>query len=530
MPSPQRSETGLRRLADGDRSCSTAWHAATPATGHPRARPSRPRVVLVPGASADVDRPGGPRRRPARPAARHRLGARRVGVDLRSAHVATHAGQAVDVLYVAEPGGVPLAPARVAATVAALVDAGALPEDAPRAGPAPRLGSLLVEARADLLQRAPERALLRRPGTLPALVRPALVYLDGQVVVLAVVWVSANLAGRRLWDVLHPGTRASCSPCPSWATPTASSGGPELVRVLPRVPAGGPLDVGPVGPPAGGRRCPRLTRVRDRLGLCRRRLCGGCARSGRTGPRARGAAGRDAAAVGGVPHALHRGDVLRPGPVGPGLRGAGRWLAAGVLAACAGLVRPTAAAVVLAVWVGAALAWRRGRFGGRRALAAAAVAPLGTFAYLVYVALATTGGLTAWSESERKGWDSRFDYGRFTWTWLRALFQFGGGPMDGFIVAGAGVRGAHRGVAAAGAPRAARRGVRARRDRDRPRDERHVGEQVPVPAAGAGRDRSPRGGRDDTVAVVEQDRRPAPVGAAGAWFSGYALVGYHFAI
>ena len=50
-------------------------------------------------------------------------------MDLRSAHVATHAGQAVDVLYVAEPGGLPLAPARVAATVAALVDAGALPED-----------------------------------------------------------------------------------------------------------------------------------------------------------------------------------------------------------------------------------------------------------------------------------------------------------------------------------------------------------------------------------------------------------------
>ena len=92
---------------------------------------------------------------------------------------------------------------------------------------------------------------------------------------------------------------------------------------------------------------------------------------------------------------------------------------------------------------------RARRLGGRRArlaprevrrpagAAAAAVAPLGTFAYLVYVALATTGSLTAWSESERKGWDSRVDYGRFTWTWLRALFQFGGGPMDGFIVAGA---------------------------------------------------------------------------------------------
>jgi len=47
-------------------------------------------------------------------------------VDLHSAHVATHAGQAVDVLYLAEPGGGPLPPSRVAEAVAALVDAGSL--------------------------------------------------------------------------------------------------------------------------------------------------------------------------------------------------------------------------------------------------------------------------------------------------------------------------------------------------------------------------------------------------------------------
>jgi [protein-PII] uridylyltransferase len=90
-------------------------------------------VVLLPGASSDAtvlevraaDRPG----------LLHAVGAAlaELGVDLRSAHVATHAGQAVDVLYVAEPGGGLLAPARVAAAVAALVDAGTLPEDvAPR--------------------------------------------------------------------------------------------------------------------------------------------------------------------------------------------------------------------------------------------------------------------------------------------------------------------------------------------------------------------------------------------------------------
>jgi [protein-PII] uridylyltransferase len=49
------------------------------------------------------------------------------GVDVRSAHVATHAGQAVDTLYLAEVAGGPLAPARVASVVAALVDAGEVP-------------------------------------------------------------------------------------------------------------------------------------------------------------------------------------------------------------------------------------------------------------------------------------------------------------------------------------------------------------------------------------------------------------------
>jgi [protein-PII] uridylyltransferase len=65
-----------------------------------------------------------------RPGLLHAIGAALagVGVDLRSAHVATHAGQAVDVLYVAEPGGAVLSPARVAEAVAALVDAGTPPQ------------------------------------------------------------------------------------------------------------------------------------------------------------------------------------------------------------------------------------------------------------------------------------------------------------------------------------------------------------------------------------------------------------------
>jgi [protein-PII] uridylyltransferase len=128
MPSPQTLETGLRRLADGDRSVLDRLARRDASYRPPAGALSRPRVVLVPGASADstvlevraADRPG----------LLHAIGAALagVGVDLRSAHVATHAGQAVDVLYVAEPGGGVLSPARVAGAVAALVDAGTPPQ------------------------------------------------------------------------------------------------------------------------------------------------------------------------------------------------------------------------------------------------------------------------------------------------------------------------------------------------------------------------------------------------------------------
>ena len=90
-------------------------------------RQAQPRVVLLPQASGDstvmevraADRPG----------LLHGLGSAlaALGVDVRSAHVATHAGQAVDVLYLAEPNGSQLSPGRVAASIAALVDAASLP-------------------------------------------------------------------------------------------------------------------------------------------------------------------------------------------------------------------------------------------------------------------------------------------------------------------------------------------------------------------------------------------------------------------
>jgi [protein-PII] uridylyltransferase len=126
VPSPRTLETGLRRLAEGDRSVLDRLARRDASYRPPAGAPSRPRVVLLPGASAgatvlEV-------RAPDRPGLLHALGGALadIGVDLHSAHVATHAGQAVDVLYVAEPGGAVLTPARVAQAVAALVDAGSV--------------------------------------------------------------------------------------------------------------------------------------------------------------------------------------------------------------------------------------------------------------------------------------------------------------------------------------------------------------------------------------------------------------------
>jgi [protein-PII] uridylyltransferase len=129
-PSPATLETALRRLGEGDRSVLDRQARREAGYRVRGSAPARPRVVLLPGASADAtvlevraaDRPG----------LLHAIGAAlaAVRVDLRSAPVATHAGQAVDVLYVSEPGGGQLSPPRVAETVSALVDAGAVPESA----------------------------------------------------------------------------------------------------------------------------------------------------------------------------------------------------------------------------------------------------------------------------------------------------------------------------------------------------------------------------------------------------------------
>ncbi|GDY30692.1 hypothetical protein [Gandjariella thermophila] len=89
-----------------------------------------------------------------------------------------------------------------------------------------------------------------------------------------------------------------------------------------------------------------------------------------------------------------------------------RWLPAGACCAAAGLVRPTAVAVMLAVGAaaGAALLHGRDRW---RPLAAALLAPLGLVGYLAWVAM-RTGRWDGWFVLQQRGWDSRFDGGAAT--------------------------------------------------------------------------------------------------------------------
>ncbi|MGK5639285.1 glycosyltransferase family 39 protein [Streptomyces sp. URMC 126] len=96
----------------------------------------------------------------------------------------------------------------------------------------------------------------------------------------------------------------------------------------------------------------------------------------------------------------------------------GRWPAAGVCAALAGLTRPVGAAVVAAVWVTAAVALlRRHRRPGprpepaelRRTLFGVALAPLGWLAYVVWVGV-RTGGPAGYLDVQG-GWGNGFDGG-----------------------------------------------------------------------------------------------------------------------
>jgi hypothetical protein len=104
--------------------------------------------------------------------------------------------------------------------------------------------------------------------------------------------------------------------------------------------------------------------------------------------------------------------------------GRGALLPAAGLCALAGLVRPTAAALVLAVLVAALTSSDRWR-----ALLAAIVAPLGLLGYLGFVAV-RTGSLTGWTDRESAGWHTSLDGGAYTWSWLRTIAAGGPSAVD----------------------------------------------------------------------------------------------------
>lgn len=89
-----------------------------------------------------------------------------------------------------------------------------------------------------------------------------------------------------------------------------------------------------------------------------------------------------------------------------------RWLTAGVLCLVSGLVRPTAAALALAVGVGALIAlWQR-RESWWRPVLGAALAPLGLLAYVGWVGLRL--GRADGYLRVQDAWGSSFDGGEFT--------------------------------------------------------------------------------------------------------------------
>nr|CEL16385.1 integral membrane protein [Kibdelosporangium sp. MJ126-NF4]CTQ94309.1 integral membrane protein [Kibdelosporangium sp. MJ126-NF4] len=85
------------------------------------------------------------------------------------------------------------------------------------------------------------------------------------------------------------------------------------------------------------------------------------------------------------------------------------WLLAGLACACAGLVRPTAAALVLAVGLATLVAVIK-RQDGWRPWVGGLLVPLGFVGYLGWVAT-RTGELLGYFKLQDRGWDSRFDGG-----------------------------------------------------------------------------------------------------------------------
>ncbi len=126
-PDAERIVRGLARLAEGDRGPLNLLDRrrafrSTPSSQTGIGTPGQARALVVPHASEDAtvievrahDRPG----------LLHELGMTfaKAGLSVRSAHIATYAGQTLDTFYVTEFGGRLLAPSKVGQIVAMIID------------------------------------------------------------------------------------------------------------------------------------------------------------------------------------------------------------------------------------------------------------------------------------------------------------------------------------------------------------------------------------------------------------------------
>jgi len=100
-----------------------------------------------------------------------------------------------------------------------------------------------------------------------------------------------------------------------------------------------------------------------------------------------------------------------------------RWLLVGFATAAAGVVRPTAAALVLVVGI-AALAAVAARRDGWRPWVAGLLAPTGLVAYLGWVGY-RTGTWNGWFTLQSQGWNSGFDGGVATWNYTYDVVSVG---------------------------------------------------------------------------------------------------------
>jgi hypothetical protein len=109
-----------------------------------------------------------------------------------------------------------------------------------------------------------------------------------------------------------------------------------------------------------------------------------------------------------------------------------QWILAGLCALAAGLVRPTAIALIAAVGLAALLAVIRRR-DGWRPWVGLVLAPCGVVGYLGYVAL-VTGQLDGWNQIQRAGWASYLDGGASTAEFTRDALAGGSEVYDLAIV------------------------------------------------------------------------------------------------